>query len=270
LKWLLKDWTPKSSSIIFVHMHMHGIRIHKGKGFASNFGQGLHLLAATHNARGKPSAFKLDHRVKTWYVKLDVTSRNQKKSRDRAFSPLLNNKMEAFWQKSKMYQGVDHARDVAWWDRVISKRNKCPRRSAIVKRYRDKRLDKQYPREIGYVCPESGEVLIDKVQARKQIYTKLYQEKVLESSEVKQRLQQFRALMQEFKHRGEALTIIVKDMDGPREDNGRESWCEYNERMHEEKLNDLRCSFGHGYCVLQALATIGQEVFGDGSLNNHE
>jgi hypothetical protein len=72
----------------------------------------------------------------------------------------------------------------------------------------------------------------------------------------------FRALMQEFKNRGQGLTIVVKDFDGPRDEDGRDSWCEYNARVHEEKLNDLRFSFGHGYCVLKALEAIGQEVFG--------
>ena len=67
---------------------------------------------------------------------------------------------------------------------------------------------------------------------------------------------------QESKDRGEGLTIIVKDFDGPRTEDGAESWCWYNAGVHAEKLKDLRFSFGHGYCVLKALERIGKEVFG--------
>ena len=92
---------------------------------------------------------------------------------------------------------------------------------------------------------------MDKVVARERIYATLYREKVLETEQGKRRLADFRALMQEF-----------KDIDGPRDEDGRESWCEYNERVHEDKIKDLRFSFGHGYCVAQVLQAMGKEVFG--------
>jgi len=236
-------------------MRRHGICVHKRRDLKPDSARPLRLIVATHNRRGKHSAYSLYDGLKTSFVKLDVTSRQSRKSPDCVFSPLLFRRMEADWQSCKMYKGIDYRQYVAWWDRKKHKGTKCPRRCSMVKKN---------SLEIGYVCPYSGEVLTDKVAAREQIYQRLYREKVLETEEGKGRLADFRALMQDFKDRGECLTIVVKDIDGPREDDGRESWCEYNARVHAEKLSDLRFSFGHGYCVAQALEQMGAEVFGRG------
>jgi hypothetical protein len=245
-----------------MYKHIHGFVVHKGKGFKRNSGSGLRCIAATHNRRKEPLAWQLYDDIPTYYIKLDVTSRQSRHSPACAFSPLLFQRMEADWQGCKVHEGVDYEKYKAWWGGAKHKGKKCPRRCPILRRHRDKSQNNQYPREIGYVCPESGKVLVDKVEARKQIYCRLYQEKVLESEEGQQVLAKLRALMQVFKDRGEGLTIVVKDIDGPRDDDGRESWCEYNARVHEEKLNDLRFSFGHGYCVAQVLQAMGREVFG--------
>jgi hypothetical protein len=231
--------------------------VHKGKGFKPDSACGLRLIAATHPRRGQRSAYDVYNGIGTHFVKVDVTSKQSS-----PFSPLLNKRFEAVWQGCKRFEGIDFNKYKAWWDRMQFKGRKCPRRCTILQQHRNKSPNKQYPREIGYVCPESGEVIEDKVIARTNIYARLYRQNVLDSELGKQRLQDFRALMQEFKKRGQGLTIVVKDFDGPRDEEGRESWCEYNARVHEEKLNDRRFSFGHGYCVLQALAEIGQEVFG--------
>jgi hypothetical protein len=238
-------------------MHMHGMLVHKGKGFEPDSACRLRLIAATHPPRGQPCAYDVYGGIRTRFVKVDVTSKQRS-----PFSPLLNDRFEAVWQGCKKYEGIDFKKYKAWWDRMQFTGRKCPRRCTMLQQHRKKSPDKQYPREIGYVCPESGEVVEDKVIARTKIYARLYRKQVLDSELGKQRLQDFRALMQEFKNRGQGLTIVVKDFDGPRDEEGRESWCEYNARVHEEKLNDLRFSFGHGYCVLEALAAIGQEVFG--------
>lgn len=234
-------------------MHKHGIRVHKGRGFKPGSPCRLQLLSATHNRRGYPTAYELYDGIPTSFVKLNVTSRQTRESPDCVFSPLLFERMEADWQGCKKYEGIDFKKYLAWWGRMKHKGSKCPRRCSMVKKN---------SLEVGYVCPESGEVLVDKVEARERIYARLYREKVLETEQGKRRLADFRALMQEFKDRGEGLTIVVKDIDGPRDEDGRESWCEYNARVHEEKLNDLRFSFGHGYCVAQVLERIGAEVFG--------
>lgn len=252
----------KSTTNLFALMHTHGFVVHKGKGFKPKSGSGLRLVAATHNRRNQPMAYQLYDDIPTHFIKLDVTSRQSRDSPACVFSPLLFQRMEADWQACKMHEGVDYGKYKAWWGGAKHKGKKCPRRCPILLRHRKKSAGGQFPREIGYVCPESGVVLMDKVDARKQIYCPLYQEKVLKSEEGKQVLAKLRALMQEFKHRGEALTIVVKDIDGPRDDDGRESWCEYNARVHEEKLTDPRFSFGHGYCVLKELEKIGAEVFG--------
>ena len=242
-----------------MYTHIHGFVVHKGKGFKPKSGSGLRCIAATHNRRNQPMAYQLYDDIPTYFIKLDVTSRQSRDSPACVFSPLLN-RMEADWQACKMHEGVDYEKYKAWWSGAKHKGKKSPRRCPILLRHCKKSADSQFPREIGYVCPESGEVLTDKVDARKQIYCPLYQQKVLESEQGKQVLAMLRALMQDFKDRGEALTIVVKDIDGPRDDDGRESWCEYDARV--EKLNNLRFSFGHGYCVLQALEQIGAEVFG--------
>ena len=238
-----------------MHWNVYGFVVHKGEGFKAESGSGLRLVAATHNRRGEPTAYQLYNRIPTRFIKLDVTSRQSS-----PFSPLLFERMEADWQRCKKHKGVDYKTYKAWWDGAKHKGKKCPRRCPILLRHCKK--NGRFPPEIGYVCPKSGVVLSDKVDARKQIYCPLYQEKVLESEQGQQVLAKLRALMQVFKDRGEALMIVVKDIDGPRDDDGRESWCEYNACVHEQKLNDVSFSFGHGYCVLKALQQIGAEVFG--------
>ena len=112
----------------------------------------LRLLAATHNARGKKTAYDLSPELTTPYAILDVTSQTPTTCGDRAFSPLLGKHWaEAAWQSCKVYDGVDRAKDVAWWAAVVAKRKgKCPRRSALVKAYK-KRYGK-YPREVRWIC----------------------------------------------------------------------------------------------------------------------
>ncbi len=227
----------------------------------------LRLIAATHNERCKPSAygtFKNNNLITTKYYILDVTSKNHKASPNLVFSPLLGVGMEADWQQCKRYEGIDAAEDRKWWDKArkrMQEGKKCPRRSNLVIKYRKAAKDGKYPTEIGYVCPTTRVMMTDKVEARKKIYVPLYQKMVLGSKEGKARLAGLREMMQASKDKGESLTIIVKDYDGPRTDDGRESWCWYDAGVHAKKIRDLRFSFGHGYCVLQALEKIGKEVF---------
>ena len=224
----------------------------------------LKLIASTRNRRGHPTKYpSIQDGLDTEYVIVDVTSSQPKVSKNRVFSPLLGTRMEAGWQSCKIYKGIDHAKDLKWWESKKEHGEKCPRRSQLVIQYKKKNVNNKYPTEIGYVCPESGKVLLTKADARREIYSKLYKKMVLESEDGQKRMEDFRELMLEHKARQQALTIIVKDNDGPRADNGEESWCEYNADVHEKKLNDTRFSFGHGYCVLEALERMGKEVFGE-------
>ena len=116
----------------------------------------LRLLAATHNARGKKTAYDLSPELTTPYAILDVTSQTPTTCRDRVFSPLLGKHWaEAAWQSCKVYDGVDRAKDAAWWAAVVAARKqpKCPRRSALVTAYK-KRYGK-YPREVRWTCTAS-------------------------------------------------------------------------------------------------------------------
>ena len=143
-------------------MPTFGIKVHKARlpSFKPPRPPGaaprLRLLAATHNARGKKTAYDLSPEYTTPYAILDVTSQTPTTCGDRAFSPLLGKHWaEAAWQSCKLYDGVDRAKDVAWWAAVVAKRKeaKCPRRSALVKAYK-KRYGK-YPREVRWTCTAS-------------------------------------------------------------------------------------------------------------------
>ena len=77
------------------------------------------------------TAYDLSPELTTPYAILDVTSQTPTRCGDRAFSPLLGKHWaEAAWQSCKVYDGVDRAKDVAWWAAVVAKRTRPSARAA--------------------------------------------------------------------------------------------------------------------------------------------
>lgn len=216
--------------------------------------------------------------IDTPFAFLDATSSSPKRE-DALFSPLYS--MEDLWQRCKHHEGINYVKDCEFWDAESARFhkqfktsslidflknrshregqsngiNKLARRSKLVKQFRAK-YGKKALKEVLYECKELGIKTKDKVEARQKIYGALYDQHVLDGV-AKERLAEWKTHLQEV--RG-AFTVIIKDVDGPRDDNGGPWWSNYDAKVHAEKCADLKFSFGHGYFVARRIAQIAEEV----------
>lgn len=238
----------------------------------------MRIIIACKTERYKTSAFSRDDMsIATKFAILDATSWSPKLE-DRIFSPLFG--MEHKWQESKYYQDINREEDVLFWKREferfskqikreelytrvkhrngegkpkLPKIEKLKRRSDPVIKYKAKH--KVYPKETLYKCEELGVETKDKAEAREKIYGPLYEKYVL-NSVAQERLGEWKAYLKTMPC---SLTIIVKDLDGPKDDNGVPSWADYNEELHADRIKGKH-SFGHGYFVARRMVEIAQEA----------
>ena len=238
----------------------------------------MRIIIACKTERYKKSAFsREDMSIATKFAILDATS-GSPKLEDRIFSPLLG--MEHKWQESKCYEGIKREEDVLFWKReferfskqikreelytrvkhrngkgkpVLPQIQKLKRRSDPVIKYKAKY--KVYPKETLYECEELGVKTEDKAEAREKIYGPLYEKYVL-NSVAQERLDEWKAYL---KTMPDSLTIIVKDLDGTKDENGVASWADYNAALHADRIKGKH-SFGHGYFVARRMAEIAQEA----------
>lgn len=241
-------------------------------------GRTMRIIIACKTQRGKTSAFsRQDMCITTDFAMLDATS-GSPKAEDAIFSPLLG--MEHKWQQCKFYEGINREQDVRFWEQEserffklikpgelytrvkqrnaarklgLAKIKKIARRSKLVKKY--KAEHKVYPTETRYQCEELGVETTNKTEAREKIYGPLYEKYIL-NGVAQERLGEWKAYLQTIKGN---LTIIVKDVDGPKDRNGVPSWADYDAALHAERIKG-KDSFGHGYFVARKIAEIAQEV----------
>lgn len=237
-------------------------------------GRTMRIIIACKTERGKTSAFsREDMCITTDFAILDATS-GSPKFEDRILSPLFG--MEHKWQESKYYEGIDREQDVLFWKREFERFSKQIKREELYTRVKDRnsklpkikklkrRSDpvikykakyKMYPKETEYKCEELGVETKDKAEAREKIYGPLYDKYVL-NSVAQERLGEWKAYL---KTMPDSLTIIVKDLDGPKDDNGVPSWANYNAALHADRIKGKH-SFGHGYFVARRIAEIAQQA----------
>ena len=231
----------------------HGIKVHKPAVRDGPMRPGLRVILATKPGRAKAAPYcYTDMNISTPYAILDATSGTVVVN-DRAFSPLTTG-MESAWQGCKTLEGIDMAREAAFWEAEKSRTRelgrKCARRSPLVRAFRAKHG--KNPAELRYASSELGVSTECKFEARRSIYGPLYRKLVLEAGAAP-RLAQWRAFAAEHTRDGRGVTIVVKDVDGPRTPEGQPTWVDFSSDVMEAAITHPTHSCGHGYFLCEAL-----------------
>jgi hypothetical protein len=166
-------------------------------------------------------------------VKVNVTSAQGVANLNRRdFSPMTQVEggyegfwnFEAFWQSGKVFEGVDEAKVKAFWHKVSEPKRRYPGSKG------KKVLHSRFEHE-----PEEK---MDYVTSRKKVYVPRYFD-----------LMHDRPMARHWKEKVEAgIDVVVYDFDGPRTEEGV-TCLEVTQEMLQEKINDTRFPFGHGYVV---------------------
>lgn len=183
--------------------------------------------------------------------RLNVTSAQGKANPDRAaFSPMTERatvgpdgetyfNLESAWQSGKVFNGVDPKRVRSFW-----RTNKAAKR--------------RYPgskgREVLHASWDDGKTKLGYIESRKTAYVPMY-ERHLAHPDSHARLEHWERELESGKD------VAVYDFDGPRSDAGVPLCLEVTPQLLEDKLNDTRHPFGHGYVVAAAL--IGHRLGGE-------
>ena len=185
-------------------------------------------------------------------IVLNVTSAQAKDSIYRKdFSPMTMlsggykgfPNFEAYWQSGKVYEGFSEAqrsKQVLWWKNI-----KEPKR-----RYPSAKTAKSL--KVLYSDHHDG-VTRDYISSRKEVYVPEYYNLITTLGT--ESINKVKALLAEGKN------ICVYDFDGPRDDEGNPICLEVNLDILQQKINDPRHPFGHGYVVASILANIPIESF---------
>ena len=187
--------------------------------------------------------------VPTKTIIIDVTSAQQKKNVNRlTFSPMtpIEGKykgywnFEAFWQSGKVFEGIPENDVKRFWKNVEKPTRRYPK---------SKRKGKAL--KVLYTRFENSEEKMDYVTARKKVYVPCYFDLIKEKE---QTIYLKQLVMQ-------GLDVVIYDFDGPRTQDGEVMCLEINEELLNEKINDVRHPFGHGYIVGAWLKNIHPEKY---------
>uniref|UniRef100_A0A6C0JRE4 Uncharacterized protein n=1 Tax=viral metagenome TaxID=1070528 RepID=A0A6C0JRE4_9ZZZZ len=175
---------------------------------------------------------------------LNVTSAQGKTNKNRlAFSPMTETgyrgyyNFEAFWQSGKVYKDIPEEKTKQFWKAV-----KQPKR--------------RYPGSKGKTVLYSKWEHTDKldyVSSRKKVYVPLYYDMVKDEKQISFWKEQL----------SNGNDIVIYDFDGPRLDDGSVTCLKVTRKLLQEKINDTRFPFGHGYVVAMLLKDISlQKIVG--------
>jgi len=174
-------------------------------------------------------------------VKLNVTSAQGKTKQDRIdFSPmtLVPYKgyacFENYWQSGKVIEGVDKKKHDDWW-----KKQEKPRR--------------RYPKSKGMkiLHSEFGGKKRDYIESRKDVYIPEYYNLIKNRDALKSWMEKVK----------KGVNVVVYDFDGPRKSDGSVDVQVVTKELLQEKVNDPKFPFGHGYIVAGILAGILPEEY---------
>jgi len=197
------------------------------------------VFVASMNMRGAWAPVPRDF----WHHRVNVTSAQSKTSAYRlAFSPMTEIPggykgyfcFENYWQSGKRYAGHDE-KEVekmdAWWRKQEKGKRRYPRGKGLRVTHAE---FPGVPGELGYV------------ESRKKVYVPEYYEMVRENDVLGSLVDRLA--------RGD--DIVVYDFDGPRTRGGDVTCEEVTLELLQEKIEDVRHPFGHGYIIAGILAGI--------------
>ena len=179
-------------------------------------------------------------------LKLNVTSAQGKVNKNRRdFSPMTFleggyegfGNFEAFWQSKKVFEDVDPKKVEKFWKGVNEETG----------------AKRRYPGSKGkkVLYALFNDEKMDYVTSRKKIYVPLYHQLMKE----KEMALDWKKKVQEGKN------VVVYDFDGPRLEDGSVTCVEVTTEFLQEKINDVKFPFGHGYVVASFLKNIELNEF---------
>ena len=171
-------------------------------------------------------------------LKVNVTSAQRTESPYRIdFSPMTQVKggykgyycFENYWQSGKVYEDEDREKQLSWW----KAQDKGKRR---------------YPGSKGKKVLHAifNGIEYDYVNSRKFVYIPEYYELIKSTQSLKSLVEQ----------RNSGKDIVVFDFDGPRNENGENTFREVTNEMLMEEVHSTKYPFGHGYVVAAAICGI--------------
>ena len=168
-------------------------------------------------------------------VKVNVTSAQRTNNPYRVdFSPMTAipgkykgyHCFENYWQSGKIFQDGDREKQLQWW----KKQEKGKRR---------------YPGSKGNRVLHAvfnGEEY-DYVNSRKYVYVPEYYEVIKNTNSLKELIEM----------RNNGKNIVIFDFDGPRKENGDNTYKEVTMEMLVEEIHNIGVPFGHGYIIAAAI-----------------
>jgi hypothetical protein len=217
--------------ILFIHILMTAVKgtTSKGKVYLASMNlRGAHAIA--------PSGT----------IKVNVTSAQVTANKNRRdFSPMTFleetyegfGNFEAWWQSLKRFEDIPAEKVKAFWKKVNESTG--PKR--------------RYPGSKGkrVLYAEWQGEQFDYISSRKKLYCPRYLEMVKN-----------REMMVHWKEQvALGKDIVIYDFDGPRDTEGNVMCVEVTAELLQEKINDGRFPFGHGYVIAAHLLDIDQETF---------
>ena len=178
-------------------------------------------------------------------IKVNVTSAQATKSKNRRdFSPMTEivggykgyDRFASYWQSGKVFEDIPEETVKTWWKGQTSAKRRYPKGKG---------------KKVLYVNFEGYTKEMDYVTARKEVYVKEYYDLIKD----REMTLYWKKILDE----GQSITMY--DFDGPRTEDGIVSCLEVTEELLNEKINDLRFTFGHCYVVACAVAGININVF---------
>lgn len=200
------------------------------------------VYIASMNLRGKwasrPENVKL----------LNVTSAQGKENKNRRdFSPMTESNFvgfggdifynfEAFWQSGKVFDEITEEKTKKFWKNVKEAKRRFPGSKG---------------KKVLYSKWDGKEEKMGYIESRKKVYIPLYHDLTKEK--------EMTLYWKEEVEKGQ--DVVIYDFDGPRLDDGSVTCLEVNIETLQEKVNDHRFPFGHGYVVAALLKGISLSDF---------
>lgn len=205
----------------------------------------MSVYIASMNMRGKWAPAPPDSLI------LNVTSAQRKNSPDRLeFSPMTPVEggykgywnFESYWQSGKVFDGISHEKSVGWW-----KNQDKPKR--------------RYPGSRGLKClyaewPDTGR--LNYIESRKYVYVPEYYNLIIDRPRTKYWVEKGepKVAKGEPSRFSKSEIVTIYDFDGPRKSDGSPTIKLVTPELIEEKLNDPKFPFGHGYIVASIISGI--------------
>lgn len=157
---------------------------------------------------------------------------------------------ENFYQSLKFFEGMSK-------EQFIERRELWRIPKVSDGNFKHKKTDKWNNKKFLYTLYKDNKHILDNssgfpvkrdyIETRKEIYYPLYKQ-LVKNSEVIKKWQD--ALVSQEKG------VIVLDYDGPKDEDGNCLCLEFTQELFDEKINDPKFPFGHGYIVASLLNVI--------------